>query len=155
MQDNELNSKMSKLCVFYVSWHFPYQYRFEFECAVQTSMLQWHRFCLHRLSYSVTSSGSCQTRPSLSPAVIVFLQVCLLTGFRLCLTELLQPVRTGLSLAVRLNTFIKGHKAQPLLWTRQTENIFHYLLCLLLCHEASAYSFCKTGTTVHFWEVVV
>lgn len=93
-------------------------------------MTHWHHICL---SYSITISGSCRARPSLSPAVIVFLQVCLLTGIRLCLTELLRPVRTGLCPAVGLNTFIKSHKAKALLWTRQ-QNIFCYLLHLLLFH---------------------
>lgn len=33
--------------------------------------------------------------------------------------------------AIRLNTFIKGHKAKPLLWTRQ-QKIFCYSLCYFL-----------------------
>lgn len=92
-------------------------------------MTHWRHFCLRQLSYSVTISGSCWARPSLSPTVIVFLQVCLLIGIRLCLTERLQPVRTGLCPAVGLNTFIKGHTAKPLLWIRQ-QNIFCSLLYL-------------------------
>lgn len=118
------------MCISHVCLSFLCHYWFEYECAVQT---RWRGFCLCRLSTSLTISGSGAARPSLSPAVIVFLQVCLLPGFCLCLTELLRPVRTGLCPAVRLKTFIKGHRAKPLLWTRQ-QNIFCYLLDLLPFH---------------------
>lgn len=128
------------MCSLHVSWHFLCHYWFQFECVVQTGMTHWCHFCLRRLSYGVTISGSCRARPSLSPAVIVFLQVCLLTGIRLCLTELLQPVRTGLCPAVRLNASIKGHKAKPLLWIRQ-QNIFCYLL-YLKCDFFCCFSVC-------------
>lgn len=102
---------------------------FNLNVLLKTSMTHWRHFCLRQLSYNVTILGSCWVRPSLSPAVIVFLQVCLLIAIRPCLTEQLQPVRTGLCPAVGLNTFIKGHTAKPLLWIRQ-QNIFCCLLYL-------------------------
>lgn len=49
---------------------------------------------------------------SLSPAVRVFLQVCVLTLAHLCLSELLQPVRTRLCPAVRVNTLHQGSQGQ-------------------------------------------
>lgn len=92
-------------------------------------MTHWHRFCLRRLSCSVTISGSCWARPSLSPAVIVFPQVCLLTAISLCLLKLLQPV--SLCPVVRLTTFIQGRKAKPLLWTWKQNSYICYFFIIL------------------------
>lgn len=91
---------MRKLGVFHV-WVGHYWSLLIFNLNVLFKGAHWHGLCLRQLPYSVTISGSCRARLSMSPTVIVFLQVCLLTGVRLCLTELLQPVRPGLCPAVR------------------------------------------------------